>query len=361
MGVPVTSEITPYGGGAFATHDEQFGKGGFRSVADVTARNALPAGRRAAGMWVKTLSDGLLFSLGADLTTWTQVAFGGFARAPVTVVAPGNLVLSGLGQTIDGIAINDPLQSVLAPFQTTAADRRIYNPAAGAWTPRLDFATSADAVAGCFGKVLLGTIYGGGTWTFKTLPPIVMGTTALDFDAATYIETTTAENGYLFGVVAGVAAMRPPDVLVPAGNGVEWSGNALRLQASIPARGTEMVSVDALPSVTGRGTLATSGGTGVIDFPLDASRHATITAMATVKDAAGNIVYAKGLTKKAYRKSSGNCLSISEVILDNEFVAMAVTFASSINGTNIRFTLTNSTATAYTYQILAGAFTADLP
>lgn len=50
--VPVDSADT------YPTHDEIYGKGGFRSVADSTARDAIPTERRIEGMLVQTLDDG---------------------------------------------------------------------------------------------------------------------------------------------------------------------------------------------------------------------------------------------------------------------------------------------------------------
>ncbi|MBP2160251.1 MULTISPECIES: glycosyl hydrolase family 28-related protein [Asticcacaulis] len=50
-------------------------KGGYRTgVADITARNAIPAGHREEGMRVKVLSDGKTYELGAGLTNsdWTD-------------------------------------------------------------------------------------------------------------------------------------------------------------------------------------------------------------------------------------------------------------------------------------------------
>lgn len=51
-------------------------KGGMRAVANVTARDAIPAGHRAEGMTVYVASLGRYDRLQADLTTWSQGAFG---------------------------------------------------------------------------------------------------------------------------------------------------------------------------------------------------------------------------------------------------------------------------------------------
>ena len=58
----------------YATHDAAYGKGGFRSVADITARNAITTERKTVGMWCKVLSDGKVYEW--DGTTWNEVVFG---------------------------------------------------------------------------------------------------------------------------------------------------------------------------------------------------------------------------------------------------------------------------------------------
>lgn len=54
----------------FATHEAQYGKGGYRSVADAAARDAITTERREAGMMVITLDTGQKWILQNDLTTW---------------------------------------------------------------------------------------------------------------------------------------------------------------------------------------------------------------------------------------------------------------------------------------------------
>jgi hypothetical protein len=54
----------------FPTHDAQYGRGGYRAVANNAARDAIPAERRSAGMVVFTIATNLNWVLNADLTTW---------------------------------------------------------------------------------------------------------------------------------------------------------------------------------------------------------------------------------------------------------------------------------------------------
>lgn len=78
--VPLTAQIAPTDpADVFPSHDDLFGKGGYRSVANAAARDAIPAERRREGMLVRTLDDGKYWRLKTDLTTWEQA----FAKADV--------------------------------------------------------------------------------------------------------------------------------------------------------------------------------------------------------------------------------------------------------------------------------------
>jgi hypothetical protein len=41
----------------FPTHDASYGKGGYRSVPNIAARDAIPPARRSVGMTVRTVED----------------------------------------------------------------------------------------------------------------------------------------------------------------------------------------------------------------------------------------------------------------------------------------------------------------
>lgn len=71
-GTRVPAPIVPFDtADTYPTHDEQYGKGGRKSVADITARNAIPAARRTAGMEVYVRDSGTSYILGDNLTTWS--------------------------------------------------------------------------------------------------------------------------------------------------------------------------------------------------------------------------------------------------------------------------------------------------
>ena len=71
MSIGVTDIIVPLG--SFPVAEDSDLKGGYRPVADVTARDAIPANSRKAGMLVRTQSTGDTWVLGAGLTNgdWT--------------------------------------------------------------------------------------------------------------------------------------------------------------------------------------------------------------------------------------------------------------------------------------------------
>jgi hypothetical protein len=74
-GTNVTAPIVPYSElDAYPTHDDLYGRGGYRSVSDAAERDAIPVARRKAGMLVRTLDDNVVWVLGSDLqnTSWTQ-------------------------------------------------------------------------------------------------------------------------------------------------------------------------------------------------------------------------------------------------------------------------------------------------
>lgn len=79
-GTNIIAAIVPFSeDDKYATHDEKYGKGGYRAVADKTARNSIKPDRRNIGMAVRTIDDNVLWILtsdnGADILTdsaWTK-------------------------------------------------------------------------------------------------------------------------------------------------------------------------------------------------------------------------------------------------------------------------------------------------
>jgi hypothetical protein len=73
-GVGITGLIQPLNGGAFPVFEDINGLGGYRVVADITARNAIPNNSRKWMMLVGVQSTSCIYQLEADLTTWTLIS-----------------------------------------------------------------------------------------------------------------------------------------------------------------------------------------------------------------------------------------------------------------------------------------------
>jgi hypothetical protein len=99
----------------YATHDEIYGAGGYRSVADLAARNSITVERRRPGMLVDVRSEGengVVYRLQADLQTWTVFATGGGD----VIVSPEFSVFE------DGEAIGSFTALNIGPGLTVVAD-----------------------------------------------------------------------------------------------------------------------------------------------------------------------------------------------------------------------------------------------
>lgn len=77
MPIQFASYLTPRTGNTYALLDDKYIKGGYRVVADVTARNSIDASCKKSGMLVHTLDDGKIWKLGGDLVTWVEYTVGG--------------------------------------------------------------------------------------------------------------------------------------------------------------------------------------------------------------------------------------------------------------------------------------------
>jgi hypothetical protein len=76
-GVNVIAPVVPFDTtDVHPSHEARYGKGGYRTVATLVERDAIPAPRREAGMLVFVASDGKAYQLGSDLTTWAEFTSG---------------------------------------------------------------------------------------------------------------------------------------------------------------------------------------------------------------------------------------------------------------------------------------------
>jgi len=77
-GTNVLSPVVPFDTtDTHASHEARYGKGGYRSVADIAERDAIPQLRREAGMLVCVLTDGKVWRLASDLATWSEIGLAG--------------------------------------------------------------------------------------------------------------------------------------------------------------------------------------------------------------------------------------------------------------------------------------------
>lgn len=103
--LPITGPLAPTDTlDTYPTHFSIYGNGGFVEVADVTARDAITADRRHAGMWVYTIATDAVYVLGADLTTWTAKSFSTPGRS---VYWDSGAPSGGLGNDNDTYINND--------------------------------------------------------------------------------------------------------------------------------------------------------------------------------------------------------------------------------------------------------------
>ncbi|MBQ8132429.1 MAG: hypothetical protein IJ193_08060 [Bacilli bacterium] len=80
-GVNIPSTIVPFTtDDTYATHDSQYGKGGFRSCRTITERNSIPQARRSVGMLVYVIEEDITYKLN-DHNQWeVYIGKGGGGR-----------------------------------------------------------------------------------------------------------------------------------------------------------------------------------------------------------------------------------------------------------------------------------------
>ena len=74
QGTNVIAPVVPFDtADAYPSHVATYGKGGYRSVANISERDGIPALRREAGMLVWVTAVQKEYRLEQNLTTWTEV------------------------------------------------------------------------------------------------------------------------------------------------------------------------------------------------------------------------------------------------------------------------------------------------
>lgn len=72
LGAPILPATTE---DIFPTHDANYGKGGYRAVANISARNAIPYARREVGMIVRTTDTNINWILKSNTEDITQAVW----------------------------------------------------------------------------------------------------------------------------------------------------------------------------------------------------------------------------------------------------------------------------------------------
>lgn len=113
-GTNVAAPVVPFADtDIYATHDEAYGCGGYRSVTSVKERDAIPEQRRKAGMLVKVLEEDIVYELEADLKSWKIFSAGassgsgiGEVTAEAVALAPEAAPAVQVEKTEDGQLVN---------------------------------------------------------------------------------------------------------------------------------------------------------------------------------------------------------------------------------------------------------------
>ena len=121
-GTNVIAPVVPFDtADVHPSHEARYGKGGYRTVATLAERDAIPAPRREAGMLVFVTADEKTYQLGGDLSTWSEFksvasTWDGLAGKPSTFHP------SAHGHTIgDVTGLQTALDAKATPADVTAA------------------------------------------------------------------------------------------------------------------------------------------------------------------------------------------------------------------------------------------------
>lgn len=130
MTIDVIARIAPLG--SFPICSAQDLLGGFREVADNTARDAIPAADRTEGMWVWNVATTTLYRLGAGLTNadWVVITLGGGGGATAfrQAFTNGDLTVGvltathSLGQQYNTVSVYDNNDQIVQPGEILAVD-----------------------------------------------------------------------------------------------------------------------------------------------------------------------------------------------------------------------------------------------
>lgn len=129
-GTNISACIVPYtSADKYATHDEKYGRGGYRTVASIEERNSIPVGRRALGMLVNVVGSGIYKlvnnPVGEDSVT-TDKDWAGFDSVDVVDAAPtkdeGNQITLTDGALTRTVITDDLPSYIIKTYLTANSD-----------------------------------------------------------------------------------------------------------------------------------------------------------------------------------------------------------------------------------------------
>ena len=126
-GTNVAAMIVPFDtADIYATHNDKYGRGGFRVVDTLAERDAITDLRRKEGMWVRVLSNEKLYELwgGTENINWREVTLGSSSESQLSQVSTG-IIATTNSVTVDSL----PLESFITVKWILAAeseDGRLY-------------------------------------------------------------------------------------------------------------------------------------------------------------------------------------------------------------------------------------------
>jgi len=176
---------------------------------------------------------------------------------------------------------------------------------------------------------------------------------------------SAADKTKLDGVAANAAAVSNVNPVAPAETAAPGvSSTASRadhvhpMPTRLAARGQENVEVDLWPPVQVRQSVV-NGGTLTADYSLSVvGKRYTVTADVWVDDGAGACLFIKAVTVRAHNISGTPIIVLSSTV--DEFGA-GFSVVPSVSGTDVRFTITNSSGSTALINGVVGAIVLDKP
>jgi len=286
----------------FPSHVDIYGKGGYRAVADDTARDAIPAPRRSAGMLIWHEADRAYYRLASDLTSWEAGPGGGggdmFGAHNLNEItdpaeARGNL---GLGEVDNTSDLDKPVSTATQAALDLKLDASAYNDRFKGLYAALSALQAAHpaGAAGDYAQVDSGVggalhIYSwdvsDGAWVLTSSDGTGAANTDQLPEGSTHLYFTAAR-----AIAACTGVFQPLNTLLTALAGLSGTG-WLKFTSGAPS-----VSDIAAADVSGLGTAATRNvGTGSGDVAAGDAPAAAITAHITATDPHGDRVYADAI------------------------------------------------------------------